>query len=527
MPVPSRIPRPSLLVHLVSLAAVAAVFVYIGRNQWFFFDEWDLLVTRSQWDVFAPHNGHLSFGLVLLITVLELIFGLHTYFPFLAVTIAVHLLLVHLLWRLMTRLGAHPLIALLASLVFAVLGAGSANTLWAFQTAFIVPLPLGIAVILLAMRPTWTRRAGAAAIVFMLVALSFQSTALPTLLVVVMFLCVRHGLRPAVILAAATLVPYGAWYLLFNLGNHSTAALGASSISDFTIGVPQYMVAAFVNGLEALGPFGPLAPVVVALIGIWALLELRRTGLHAASPAIFLTGGALAFGFIVAVTRLNVGIADAASGRYVYVYAALLLPLVANALTSLVRKSGVVLVIVSIGLVVIALFNGVTLIIAAGGQASEEQFTKRAISAVLVEAEGKGYDDAIRPLPSDAPQLTLGDIEDFYRRGELSIGKFSPSDRLTAQVGLTISATNVSPSATCAEPSEAGVVVLKASTDHLVVLSAAAPVPVPITVTRGGIATRGAQVLLSPGANRIIGFEDATFRLALPTSDVSIICEVH
>jgi hypothetical protein len=523
-PVPTERVRPSLLVHLGSLVAIGAVYVYLGRSQWFFYDEWSLLVTKNQWDLLAPHNGHLSLGLALVFTLIKLVVGLHSYWPYLAVTLVLHLALVHLLWRLMNRLGVHAAVALLLSCVFGVLGPGAQNTLWAFQTGFIAPLVLGLVAVLLIDRPVFTRRHLVAVTVLLLVGVSFSSTALPMTAAVLLLLLVRRGWKPAVLVGVIFGVPYLVWRVVFVSGPQPTAAFAAHGLGDFAVAVPNYLTTSLVDSVADSVPFGLLAPVLLTLFLLWLFLDLRRSSIRNLGTAHFLVFGAFVFAALVAVSRVNLGIADAASGRYVYVYAALLLPAIGLALTGLIRATASGVIVVALLLVVVGLFNVVELDGAASSQAQLEQFTKQSIFAVLAHAKTANYSPNLRPLPVLAPDLTLAEIQDFSRRGELSSGSYTASALLSTRVNMDLRLTSLGSSASPAycQPEVNGSYTLRAGATHTVSVTGNEPVTASLVVTAGKVSSQYNQITLPKGVHKIVGFEQDTITITPQVSTATV-----
>ncbi len=149
--VPDQVPWT--LVHGLSLVGGAVVLLVANRNQWFFGDEWNFIVNRgprgASIGVLEPHNEHWTTVPVLVFRGLLAIVGLRSYLPYVAVLLALHLGLAHLLWRVSLRVGATPAIATALAAVFIVLGAGSENLLWAFQIAFVGVVAFGWAAVLL------------------------------------------------------------------------------------------------------------------------------------------------------------------------------------------------------------------------------------------------------------------------------------------------------------------------------------------------------------------------------------------
>src|SRR6187402_3897076 len=78
---------------LVTLGALV-LLVWLGRDMTFYHDEFAFLLLRdlSLQGIFAPHNEHLSATLVILYRTLVETVGTVSYWPYLAVTFALHVI---------------------------------------------------------------------------------------------------------------------------------------------------------------------------------------------------------------------------------------------------------------------------------------------------------------------------------------------------------------------------------------------------------------------------------------------------
>ena len=123
--------RGSALAHAVSLIIAGILLLWIDRKQWFFYDDWDFITgavsSGPHSGLFAPHNEHWSTGPILIYRALFAVVGVRSYFPYIFVLVALHLLAAHLLWRLMVRTGSDKWIASGLCGAFLVLGAGAEN----------------------------------------------------------------------------------------------------------------------------------------------------------------------------------------------------------------------------------------------------------------------------------------------------------------------------------------------------------------------------------------------------------------
>src|SRR4051794_10217054 len=73
--------RFPLFVFLFVLVGAVPLYLYLGRRQWFFLDEWDFLAGRglNAHDLLRPHNEHWSTIPVIVYRVLFHLFGLRSY----------------------------------------------------------------------------------------------------------------------------------------------------------------------------------------------------------------------------------------------------------------------------------------------------------------------------------------------------------------------------------------------------------------------------------------------------------------
>ncbi len=197
--------RPGLVVAVPILA-------YLARDQWFFYDEWDFLVPSNGRTLLESHGGHWSTVPMLLFRAVRSVVGLDTYAPYVAMVIAAHLALTHVLWRIAVR-AANPWIATLLAGVFSLLGAGAENIFWAFQVGFVGGLLAATtAAYLVDVRELTPARAIAAGVVG-LIAVATSGTALPVMVAAVVLACYRHGWRKAAAVFGPAVVAYALWYV--------------------------------------------------------------------------------------------------------------------------------------------------------------------------------------------------------------------------------------------------------------------------------------------------------------------------
>lgn len=433
--------RTWLFVHLATMVLAGGLIARAARGQWFYYDEWDFLREDAEWELLSPHNGHLSLLPRLTTTLIKGAVGLHEYWPYLFITVLVHLLLAHLLWRLMLRMHADPLVATISVFAFALLAPGSENVLWAFQVGFILPLATGAAALLIAMKDTLRRRDLVAIVALLFLGLCASGTALPMTTAVLLFVVVKHGWRGAMIAGASLAVPYGAWFLTFGMLPQGTSAFRAASVHDVLVRLPEYMSHGLVAGLAKTVPFPSLAGALLVGLAVFLLWKLTQGGLNQLSALPYLVFAALVFGGLTAFTRVQLPIETAAAGRYVYVYAALLLPAAVACLTSLVTRGRLVHLAVSAVLVLVAGYNVGGFMREAHVQSELELRVRAAISAAVELDDGGDAVAGRRPSPVWAPPLTMSDVREFVERGQFIPLEPSDADLLATRANLFLDVT--------------------------------------------------------------------------------------
>ena len=293
----------------VALAAAAlVVLVWLGRGMTFYHDEWAMILKRdlSLDGILAPHNEHLSATLVVLYRVLLGTVGMGSYWPYLGVTFALHLVVAGLVYATVRSETADrsPGWALGAMAVMLVLGAGGDDILWAFQSATIGAVAGGIGAILVA-----PRRPGLAA-VLLTIALATSGASLAFLAGTGVRLLLE---RPRAL--AWLIVPVGlylVWYVTY--GESGVAALRSPSLD----GVAPYVAV----GLAASAG-GALGTTMLLVGGLAAIVLVAGLAWTRPVPTVVLAllAAGVAFYVIAGTVRAELGSEQAAASRYLYIVA--------------------------------------------------------------------------------------------------------------------------------------------------------------------------------------------------------------
>jgi hypothetical protein len=480
-------PRVWFIVLLVALVAVAPLLLWWGRGYWFFLDEWSFLVNRSVTDIpsmLEPHNAHWVTLPALAYRVDYRIFGLRSYLPYQMMAVLVHLGVIVMVWLTMRRLRVRPAIATITALPFVFYGAGAANILFAFQIALTASLVFGLGHLLLATADAPTLRRDVVGILLGLASIMCSGVGIPMVFGVALAVLIRRGWAAAALHAVPLGAIYLAWYAAYVLGQTDDSY----SLSGRTVSFAWRMgKGAFVglgqNGLVAL------ALAMVAAIGIGWAVQIARADRHSAPPAIVaaLVGSALSFALLTAFGRAGgdsiwVGPQTAEAGRYIYVVAALCLPVVALGAELLARR-WIVLGAVPLVLLAIGLPKNIDLLREAPFMApSEESVSAVGHSPLLAQLPPKTRLFPWRAVPELAP--TAGFLRAAAASGRLpGLDHPSREERLNADAAIALHQTGRRTSREC--PVATSPRTVQASRGTRIVFSGS----VAITVRRGGVSS--------------------------------------
>ncbi len=429
-----------MLGHLLSLLVGAALIFRFDRATWFFQDEWDFFNNRvlpplSGGLLLVPHNEHWTAVPALAYRLVFDVVGLRTYVPYLAIDVLAHLVVCHLLWRLMRRAGAAAPLATAATAVFAVLGAGSGNLTVAFQVTFVGALMFGLGALLVADRPgTRLVRSDVAVCVLEILAVMCSGVGVAMVLAVAMSVLLRRGWRAAVVLAAVPGVVYVAWYASYGRqgygGDHVTLAT--------VLGLPAYAWQGLTTALGDASGIPASGTVLLLVLVAYGVRQAPRFA-TAVAPALATATGALGFYLITGLGRLQLGVDQSTASRYTYIAVALLLPLGVLALSDLCSaRPSRLLTVVGVGALVwvssVSEFRT-----EAGSVASAAQLSKAQVlaAAQILRSGQRTFGDT--PEPAYAPPLSSVVLSTFARRQDLPVA-FPPSmpARLGAELALLV-----------------------------------------------------------------------------------------
>ena len=337
-----RVDQWSLVVFVAVVALAVPLLLYLGRDQWFFLDEWWLLGdgADSLDGYFESHNGHWITLTAIVYRINYELWGLHSYLPYQVPVVLVHVGSAILLRLLMRRLGVRGWIATFAALIFVFFGSGGQNLFFGFQLSVTGSLFCGLALFLLADRDGALGRRDVVALAVGLVGLTTSGVFVPMVAGVAVAVLLRRGLVAAAFYAVPPALVYGIWYLSYG---RDDSALSFSASAEAVRFVVRMLTGTFTA--LAGSDLGGIALGFVVLVTVGVLVGgaiKARQWTALALPAGVLTAWA-AFACLTALARASeFGAGSGESDRYIHITAALFLPLIALGAEYLARENTLV-----------------------------------------------------------------------------------------------------------------------------------------------------------------------------------------
>jgi hypothetical protein len=328
---------PIVACHAATLVAGFVVWMYLDRHLWFYGDEWDFIVNRgvshASLSIWAPHNEHWSTLPILAWTAMFSVVHLGHYWPYLAALLAVHVSVVHLLWRRCLLEGVDPWVATATGLLLALLGSAAEDLTWAFQIGFLGSLLFGLIALELVERrgPTVATSVGAA--LAAVAALMCSDVGVAMLAAFAVLGLARRGWRGATLVVAPPTLAFVAWFILVG----RTGLAGDPITRKIILGIPRFVwqdAGADVSRVLNLGSYHVSFLPPLLMICLLARVAWHGRRLYHRYPIVLASvAGDVVFHVLTALGRERIGEAFSPS-RYVYIDAVFLLPVLGIALGS-------------------------------------------------------------------------------------------------------------------------------------------------------------------------------------------------
>jgi hypothetical protein len=318
-------PHAAALVTLAVIVAAGVLLVALASTLWFMPDDWAFLLHRrvtflGDRSLLEPHNGHWSLLPILVFRFLFTVVGMHSYLPYVAVTIGLHLAICVVLWRVLRSVGASPWVCCLTLVPAAFIGPGIEDVLWDFQMGFLAPSLLALVGLLVIERTETLPRRPVRLWVLGTLALMCSGSGVIAVVWVAAYALLRRGWRAAATVASVPAVVYVHWYAAYGRGTGIAPPVPPELVMP-------YMLRGMTNTWDQMlqVPWSGSVVLVVLVASTVVRSPHRRLRLLAGAGLIAWAAN----WFLLALSRGGFGAVSALQTRYLYTSVLLTLPAVA------------------------------------------------------------------------------------------------------------------------------------------------------------------------------------------------------
>ena len=387
------------------LLALAVVLLYRkGFGTTFFYDEWNFVMNRREWDAetfLRAHNEHLSLLPVLIFKLLFVTVGLDSYGVYRALLLLLHVICVVLVYAL-ARERVEPPLALAVAAVILFLGAAWNDLLVPFQISFLLSVAAGLGMLIALERRDL---AGTVAVAVLLaVSLASSSVGIPFGAAAGVHIIVREDRLRRLWAVAIPALLYLGWLLAYG---DPTATSGGRTLTtlakDNFSAAPEYFATAVAGAWGAVIGLGVDwgRPLALASFLVLAAFIVRSRVMTLRLFALL--GAAAVYWGLAAVFRGHLNAPN--DSRYLYLGAILVLLIALELLPPVVTTPRLLLVV--------AVFVGASAAANFGSLRGGSQFLQdwsRYVRAELgaLELAGPETRSDFAPDPVRAPDITAG-----------------------------------------------------------------------------------------------------------------------
>ena len=323
----------------LSMAMAMVLYVVVGRRQWFIRDDWAFLLTRTvirdtrgvdDW-LFTAQDGHWMTPPILVYRLIQNLFGLESYWPYLVPVMALHVGAVLLVRILCRRVGVSAWTTTLLCSVLLVFGGGWENIVFGIQITYNMSLVAFLAQVVLVDHEGRADRRDVGGAVLGVIGVMSSGFGPFFILGVFVLLASRRRWTAAAIAVAPQALAYAWWFVFWSSDNAAAVTPGPRSQ------VPAFAVRGITATFESLMGIASLAGVAIlatVAIAVWAGASWRVQSLLLTMWVVVV---AMFLG--VGVQRIGFGVDSAAASRYQHFAAMMLVPALGLAIDHVARWS--------------------------------------------------------------------------------------------------------------------------------------------------------------------------------------------
>ncbi len=318
--------RPTQVFGAALLGALVLFYV-VGRHQWFVRDDWAFLLSRQRlrqqdgigaW-LLTPQDGHWMTPPLAFWRLLQNVFGVGSYWPYLVPTMALHIVAVLLVRMWCRRLGVSAWTTTVGSILLLVFGTGWEDIVFAVQLVYNLSLVCFLAHLRLVDHDGPVDRRDVVGSALGLLSITSSGFGPFFLVGVGVLLVLRRRWVAAAVAVGPQALAYLWWWVAW--GGDPTAERHEAGVRSI-VRYAREMLSLTLGGMTGQEILGGAALLGIVAVCVWrGRLDWRRRSvlLALAATVVVMFGG-------IAVQRAGLGLASAASGRYQYMAAMLLVP---------------------------------------------------------------------------------------------------------------------------------------------------------------------------------------------------------
>lgn len=398
----------------------ALYIIFIGRNQWFFYDDFDFVsnnrISGSYISaLLMPHNEHTALLPFVLFRLIYMVFGLSSYIPYFVINIIVLTITFYVLYLFARSLKISSRIAFFGIVFLSFTPAYYENIFWAFQVGLSLSTCFGFMSLGLISASNRFKKYNKI-LVFGSLMISVFSSSLGLIFIVmsIILILLNRSWRSYI---ASVVLPLIIW-ILWSLNFSSTQGLSLSKLI-FTLKNYTQFMSVGVN--EALTSIFPIASFGVLIVGVFTYLAFRLTEVQdqkilvAHILGLFLMWFLLTYGRASVNGEVNLNLATAS--RYTFGTLVLLWIPTLMGIDKSLKEIRITNLAIPLGLVFI-LWGATTL----NARANQQEEIEAEIKSNVLNSVRKiqeGSQNTIF-LEENIPQLDQSDFEYFYKTGKLN-----------------------------------------------------------------------------------------------------------
>jgi hypothetical protein len=415
----ARSDRGARIAWWVALPLSLVLLVIVGRHQWFIRDDWAFVFTRAKIrDAFGvddmlmfPQDGHWMPWPILVYRLLQSIFGLGSYWPFLAVLLATHIGIVLLVRQVCRRLEVSAWTTTLICSVLLVFGGGWENIVFAVQITYNFSLLAFLGHLLLVDHDGPVDRRDWTGVGISLIGVSSSGFGPFFAFGVGILLVARRRWKAAAVAVIPQAIAWSWWW--FTWGADPAGEQGEATVISVLRFVRFGLVSTFAS-MTATGLLAEAALLVTLALAVW-----KGTGDRRRPMVLALWATTLAMFLGIGIERVGIGLALAASSRYQYMAAMMLAPVLALGLDQAHRFAPWARWIPRVVLVIAVGRNAVWLS-DYGGDWAQRAAEERNIFSLVAGSPERSTADPDHWMVPFSPDVRISDLDQLVEDGAIT-----------------------------------------------------------------------------------------------------------